>query len=48
MRTWRIEMGDLVFYDKAAQETRRLKFVEGRFVGQGVEFVREPAGEPVS
>lgn len=48
MKTWRIEMGELVFYDKAAQETRRLKFVEGRFVGQGVEFRREAAAEAAS
>jgi hypothetical protein len=43
MTAWRVQTGDLVFYDKMGQEIRRLKFVEGRFIGGGVEFTREAA-----
>lgn len=45
LRTWRVQMGELVFYDRMGQEARRLKFVEGRFIGGGLELVRETPGE---
>jgi len=38
---WRVQTGELVFYSKAGEELKRLKFVEGRFVGGGVEMTRE-------
>ena len=38
---WRVQTGDLVFYSGAGQELKRLRFVEGRFIGGGVEMVRE-------
>lgn len=38
---WRVQTGELVFYSTAGQELKRLKFVEGRFVGGGVEMTRE-------
>lgn len=38
---WRVQTGELVFYTNAGAELRRLKFVEGRFVGDGLEMTRE-------
>ena len=40
LRTWRVENGQLVFYDKMGQESGRLRFSEGRFYGQGLELWR--------
>ena len=37
---WRVQDGQLVFYSGAGQELKRLRFVEGRFIGAGVEMVR--------
>ena len=37
---WRVQDGQLVFYSGVGEELRRLRFVEGRFVGGGVEMVR--------
>lgn len=38
---WRVQTGELVFYSAAGQELKRLRYVEGRFIGGGVEMVRE-------
>ncbi|MDO9471436.1 MAG: AprI/Inh family metalloprotease inhibitor [Caulobacter sp.] len=43
MGKWRVQTGELVFYTNAGAELRRLKFVEGRFVGAGIEMTRLPA-----
>ena len=37
---WRVQDGQLVFYSSAGQELKRLRYVEGRFIGAGVEMVR--------
>jgi hypothetical protein len=37
---WRVQDGQLVFYSGAGEELKRLRFIEGRFVGGGVEMVR--------
>lgn len=37
---WRVQDGQLVFYSGAGQELKRLRYVEGRFIGAGVEMVR--------
>ena len=37
---WRVQEGQLVFYSGAGQELKRLRYVEGRFIGAGVEMVR--------
>jgi len=37
---WRVQGGELVFYSAAGQELKRLRYVEGRFTGAGVEMVR--------
>ncbi len=41
MGKWRVQTGELVFYTNAGAEVRRLKFVEGRFLGGGVEMTRD-------
>ena len=38
---WRVQTGELVFYSAAGQELKRLRYVEGRFIGGGVEMVRD-------
>ncbi|MFN3931439.1 MAG: AprI/Inh family metalloprotease inhibitor [Brevundimonas sp.] len=37
---WRVQDGQLVFYSGAGEELKRLRYVEGRFIGAGVEMVR--------
>lgn len=37
---WRVQGGELVFYSGGGQELKRLRYVEGRFIGAGVEMVR--------
>lgn len=44
MAKWRVQDGQLVFYTGMGEELRRLRFVEGRFIGGGVELLPpEPA-----
>lgn len=44
LNSWRVQGGELVFYDKMGQESQRMRFVEGRFIGGGVELLPpEPA-----
>ena len=38
---WRVQNGELVFYSGVGEELKRLRFVEGRFVGGGLELKRD-------
>lgn len=40
MARWRVQGGQLIFYTGIGEEVRRLRFVEGQFVGGGVEMRR--------